>query len=662
MKLSLEREAYEKLGEILDLHQWVCFRADKKPVTPHTLKLAKANNPETWAEFNEAWNAWKNNPKNICGVGFEFAGGYLGIDLDHVIDDAGNLAEWAAVIVQNMDTYTEYSPSGSGLHLLCKVNEPMEQWEAGGASAHNRKMGPAGEALEMYDAGRYFTITARPFGELKPIQERTAAARAVYIRYLQKDKETTAALAHAPAGPVSSTAAALWAEMEAGPNGAKIAALRRGDIAAYDFDDSAADMALCGYLARYTRRDKARMDEMFRQSGLMREKWDRPTGGTTYGAMTIDKACVNDARIEAERAAREKKKTPDPLPLIPASADLQALIDNIRVGEKFPPVATGFSSLDKILSGGLRPGLYVLGAVPSLGKTAFCMQMLDNIAAAGQDVIVFSLEMSRAELIARSVSRLTYELSRAAMSPGRLSYSMVELMTGICYGKDGAEGQRRIMDAVKAYTRYADRVYIVEGVGDLGVSQMVETVKGYIDKTGRRPVVLVDYLQIIPPDGDKSRTDKQIVDFNVVALKRLSRDLAVPVVAISSFNRINYAEPLNTAAFKESGAVEYSADCLIGLQFRGQDYHSGDEKEGSRVRRISALIARMNRRGKEGKPQGVQLKVLKNRAGYKDSCFFEYYPAFNFFLHDAEGEEKEREAETKYLESVERAARVGMAF
>lgn len=367
------------------------------------------------------------------------------------------------------------------------------------------------------------------------------------------------------------------------------------------------------------------------------------------------KAAIGQAmRPEEERQEETRQEY---LSTVSASADLQGFVDRIKTGEQTPPFPTGFPTLDKILNGGLRPGLYVLGAIQSLGKTAFSMQMMDNIAASGHDVLVFSLEMARSELIARSVSRITYELSRKAMSPGRMAYSTVELLSGSCYEKDGAEGKRRIMDAVMAYSKYSDHIFIVEGVGDVTVGQMLETTQRHIQITGRRPIVLCDYLQIVPAEDTKGRTDKQNIDYNVVSLKRLSRDLSIPVFMISSFNRQNYLEPLNPSAFKESGAVEYSADVLIGLQYQGMEYRVGDEKEGQRGRRVAALISRMNRRGEEGKPQGIHVKVMKNRTGIKKGVYLSFFPAFNFFECDADADEQERKADEEWARSVENAVK-----
>lgn len=408
------------------------------------------------------------------------------------------------------------------------------------------------------------------------------------------------------------------------------------------------------------RESGAKLKRALAEAGVAFIDYKPPMGAKDANAALMADRAAFAASVQA--AIAQAKMTPEErreearqeyISRASASASLQGLVDRIRIGEKDPPFPTGFFTLDKVLNGGLRPGLYVLGGLQSIGKTGFCMQMMDNIAAAGNDVLVFSLEMSRQELIARSVSRITYELSLMAGTPGKPAYSAVEILSGSAFDKDGAEGRQRIMDAVLAYSRYSDRVFIVEGTGDVSVAQMRSAVESHIELTGRRPVVCVDYLQIVPGDG-KSRTDKQVVDYNVVALKRLSRDLSVPVVVVSSLNRQGYAEPLNPSGFKESGSVEYSADALIGLQFQGMDYRLGDEKEGQRARRVAALIAKMNRRGEEGKPQGIHLKVLKNRGGYKKGIYLSYHPAFNHFEVNSYADEQEERADEEWARSVER--------
>ena len=141
--------------------------------------------------------------------------------------------------------------------------------------------------------------------------------------------------------------------------------------------------------------------------------------------------------------------------------------------------------------------------------------------------------------------------------------------------------------------------------------------------------MLIDYLQILAPHNDRS-TDKQNTDKAVLELKRLSRDYSIPIIGVSSFNRENYTTPVNMTSFKESGAVEYSSDVLIGLQYEGMDW-AEDEADKARLKRVRDLMNRVIKDGKEGKQQKIQLKVLKNRNGSKGETVINFWPLFNHF-------------------------------
>jgi len=161
------------------------------------------------------------------------------------------------------------------------------------------------------------------------------------------------------------------------------------------------------------------------------------------------------------------------------------------------------------------------------------------------------------------------------------------------------------------------------------VGQIRQEIQKHIAFTGCSPVVIIDYLQIIAPH-DIRATDKQNIDKAVLELKRISRDKDIPVIAVSSFNRENYTAPVNMSSFKESGAVEYSSDVLIGLQLAGMDELSQSEsKRSETIQRIDEMKAT----SKTTDPRKAQLKILKNRNGKIGiSLYYNYFPAFNSFL------------------------------
>lgn len=313
------------------------------------------------------------------------------------------------------------------------------------------------------------------------------------------------------------------------------------------------------------------------------------------------------------------------------------LLDYFKTIEEQPEgfeAPTGFKELDRLLFGGIHEGLYIIGAISSLGKTTFVLQMADQIAESGQDVIFFSLEMSKYELMAKSISRHTYKMNRDAKTPdGRyIARDTVQVLNNRRYKDYSKQEREAITQGIQAYSKQAGNLYIYEGryKGErLKVSHIRQIVKRHVEMTGRRPVVFVDYLQIIAPE-DVRMSDKQNTDSNVFELKEISRDFSIPVFAISSFNRENYLEPVSMTSFKESGAVEYSSDILFGLQYAGMDYREGDS-EKKRKERIRDLTEEVFRKKRNKEPIEVELKCLKNRNGYQFTTTFRMIPAFNFF-------------------------------
>ena len=292
-------------------------------------------------------------------------------------------------------------------------------------------------------------------------------------------------------------------------------------------------------------------------------------------------------------------------------------------------IPTGFAKLDEVLDGGLYEGLYTIGAISSLGKTTFCLQMADNIAKAGNDVIIFSLEMSKYELMAKSISRETS--IKTNIEPYKKTARRI--MNYKEYANFHPNELKLIEEATEEYKQFSKHLYIHEGMGDIGVKQVrekfeiLERYKKYEYIDGYKPVILIDYLQILAPYSDKL-TDKQNIDKSILELKRLSRDYKIPIVIISSLNRASYnkqnaVSDVSMADFKESGAIEYSSDVLLGLQLKCSD--------GANQKEINDNKAKVNRE--------IELLVLKNRNGaigkkinYTYNTLFNHYKEIDFYF------------------------------
>lgn len=334
---------------------------------------------------------------------------------------------------------------------------------------------------------------------------------------------------------------------------------------------------------------------------------------------------VADPVEETEELAPDPEAEKEQYMQTSAAEALQDFLDGIKDKANTPAISTGFPLLDEALDGGLYEGLYIIGAVSSLGKTTLALQIIDQIAQQDQDCLVFSLEMARSELIAKSISRLTF-LMKSKKSDAKTTRGITD---GTRYANYSQQEQDLISLAMESYKGYAQHIFIHEGVGDIGVKKVRKVVQQHIDITGRKPVVLIDYLQILAP-YDMRASDKQNTDKATLELKRISRDYKIPVIGISSFNRDNYLQPVNNASFKESGAIEYGSDVLIGLQYDGMDYKEG-EADGTRQKRIRSLIRSNEAKAKQGEAQKLQAKILKQRNGSKGEVVFSFYAMFNCF-------------------------------
>ena len=277
--------------EMKAMPRWICWRAvpdpkahsgiSKQPVNPRTGGMAQSNNPQTWADFETAVAA----SVDYAGIGFMFSGsGYVAIDIDDrpaEIEDYrhGSYDNIFGQMNDALQTYAEFSQSGNGIHFIGRGTLPDKDF-------NNRDMG-----VEMYTGARFFVMTGNLCTDYVDISDITEAVKPFYEKYRTKSKSKAQS---EPVGQYqlserSMTAAEIIDRAKASRQGAKFAALYSGDTSDYT-SPSEADMAFCNMLAFWCQGDIQQMDEIFRSSGLMREKWDRRQSGTTYGAITLQKA------------------------------------------------------------------------------------------------------------------------------------------------------------------------------------------------------------------------------------------------------------------------------------------------------------------------------------------------------------------------------------
>ncbi|MDD4568185.1 MAG: DUF5906 domain-containing protein [Methanoculleus chikugoensis] len=294
----------EKYAEIPDAmrkaKRWVVWqyeiREGKKTKVPHTPGKGKASStdPTTWVTFEEACRV----AEFYSGIGFVLGDNWLGLDADHVRDP--ETGEWAPGVldeIASVHSYAELSPSRAGAHVITYGTKPGDRCRA------------KGEVWEMYERGRFFTVTGDHIpGTPDDVREPAPGSLEALYEKIGRTKEGPA-LTERPVptrqsrpDSIELTDAEIVEKCQNAANAAKFNALWRGDIAGYA-SHSEADQALCNLLAFYTQ-DPAQLERLIRQSGLCREKWDR----TDYVTRTIGTA-LQSCRETWSPGRRDRLKT-----------------------------------------------------------------------------------------------------------------------------------------------------------------------------------------------------------------------------------------------------------------------------------------------------------------------------------------------------------------
>lgn len=265
-------------------------RKTKVPYNPVTGKPGNPSAPESFTSYDNAVRALMN----YDGIGIGIFNGYSAIDLDGCVNDDGSFDRDALRIIATMDSYTEYSPSGHGIRILFKA--PGFQFDRSRYYINNQK---AGKEVYVYGAThKYVTVTGNMIDASRnTIEERSDKLLEVLETYMQKPVKPE--IAPNNSAPLRMSDQAVRDKLLRVPKYSKLWA---GDFSDYrkpsgEPDHSGGDAALCNGLAFYTGKDADQMDRLFRQSGLMRPKWDRPTGNSTYGRDTINFAIVGTGSV-----------------------------------------------------------------------------------------------------------------------------------------------------------------------------------------------------------------------------------------------------------------------------------------------------------------------------------------------------------------------------
>ena len=332
-------------------------------------------------------------------------------------------------------------------------------------------------------------------------------------------------------------------------------------------------------------------------SGEYKDANEALTKDKTFFAKRLSEVAANP---KIESLTRERNEESN-------MGKVESLLSMLRTSRK--PISTGFETLDASLDGGLyAPGLYIIAGGTSVGKTALMQQIAYNLAENKQDIIYFSLEMSIQDLFYRDLSRLSY-----LNGVGQSVHEIIQ-----------TQGARITEKIISDYKSAASHIFTHAALSEITVEYIEKTATNHVKRLEEKPVLFVDYLQILEPTNPRG-TDKQIVDHSIKSLNILSRSLEIPIVVAASLNRSGYSEEVTFQALKESGALEYTGDIVIGLQFQAM----------ARISETSKNVAERSKKLAEerNKPiRKMEAVILKHRNGKIGSkTFFDYVPKYNIY-------------------------------
>ena len=606
------------MQELKNQNVWVLYNGDK---IPFVLKEGKANsginyNKGEGVTKKTATDYWIKHSADFKGIGFIIAPPYVGVDLDHCIKNNG-IAPYAKRILERLNSYAEISPSGDGVHIIVKSDKALDltglniRFDDPEAKEYKEK-GCFG--FEMYTRGRYFTHTGDIYpGYDLPIAEIEAPELiALYENYkalkkgANKSEEGQQIVEGSRHNKIISR---LYAYCMAHANATReevenylielnnkcVPPLEQSDLERSIF--SQIDKALKrAPVQRYENALKAFEGEFFGDPGQA----------------VIDKL-------------NSKLKKPTFSSVADNMSTFNAFIDRHR-----ERIGTGFLNLDKKLNGGLFNELYVMAAETGQGKSAFTMQIAQNIAASGKDVLFFALEMSRNELIARGISCYSDKLKgvNPVTAADILYFRYDDLLEDFIKMDPSVYSE-----AQKAYfAECGEHLYIIQNdTGNdsrgLTAAAIRSIVADFAADKGHYPVVFVDYLQMIAAAKEDGSDRKNKIDNAVRVLKEISYNTPVFALSSKARDKDHRGEKVKIDSFKESGDIEYTGSVMLGLNFGVPKSCFVDPQKKFNEEAYNRAAAQPERL--------MEIELLKYRNSEKNSkADFMYHARYNNFIEN----------------------------
>lgn len=656
---------------------WQCFALEgegehksKPPLSPIT--GIKSNGRKGAATYEEAVN-YLNNPFGLRadGVGLLLVDGITLVDLDDILSEDGSLAPDIAPEMEAFleslppDTYVEISPSGRGLHIL-GIDGDNEVAQISRVRPYGKDIGLQKATIrDGKENIAYATVTGwrwRDFqvSSLSDISEILRTLKSLYF----EEEEAPLLEAEEEEEEYREYPEEIRRLLKSGKYSKRwrdnFSRLWRGEPASSGESDSSAtgvDYSLCLYLSELVSREEreeaagcSKVGRLFEESPNFAKK-DNSHLKRWSGSkeLTISKAWRRVMEKREEPSKREEKEdTKAKAASLLASSDFAsgfAEFMHTCFEEPEEGLSTGITRLDKILDGGIYPGVYVLGGTPGAGKTTFLLHLAEDIIKhnEGRSVLFFGLETSKAEVYGKLLSGRLFLDYGARFTYRDIKSRLKE--------RSAEEAELVKMEYNSIVRELGGRLFLFPPqIGGYSVELISDTIELFMERREKPPLVIVDYLQIIEAEGNN---DKERIDSSISALSELSKSLSLPLLLTTALNRASYsgdkkAAPtrLRNSAMKESGGIEYTCDCSIFLErqvVREQKEEGGgrailrEDREdfwGAKFRGMEVNEMDSKRPEYQTLTRYLRLTVNKDRNGGQGAAPLRYAPKYNAFEED----------------------------
>lgn len=335
---------YEKIPQDMkNKHHWVCYKSivrngkkSKLPISPvlstSSMQAAPANDKTAWVDFEKALRFCAEN--DLDGLGFEVSdSGLFVIDIANHQDENGKTmpeAEFQGMVndfVKTLNSYTEWSVSNNGIHIICYGSFPQNL--------------PPVKGIEVYDSHRFIAMTGSAVGT-RVLSERKEEIKRLWSKYSVK-KESEKQEKEISMNLGSSTDDEVLTNALSSKYAPKIERLMEGDISDYATKEDA-EKALCSFLAFYSKCDEEQVDRIFRTSKLVDESWDKPEGDKTHGYFVIQNAVESCMALNLpvkEKEERTIENTPTEMNLDDDGEPIFRVSESYKSGKTYMLDDTG---------------------------------------------------------------------------------------------------------------------------------------------------------------------------------------------------------------------------------------------------------------------------------------------------------------------------------